>query len=114
MGKTGADKGLLSTETMDKVGAHVAQQNAMAQSGKTLGAGSRLFTVEAGWQSGMISKDAHVRTCESLLELEEAFAAPDVKVVFIPLGAMMAEGDIEKVCARHGTTRTIFKEVEKS
>lgn len=114
MGKTGADKGLLSTDTMDKAGAHIAKQNAMEQSGKTLGSGSRLFTVDAGWQSRMIAKDAGVRTCESLLELEEAFTAPDVKVVFIPMGAMMTEGDIEKVCARHGTTRTIFKEVEKS
>lgn len=104
---------LMSTDTMDKLGALAAQGNAVDRGGKFLPHGCRLFMVEKGWESVMIRKDPGVHVCDTLLSLEAAVQNPDVKVIFLPLGSLMTDGDIEKVCQRNGMIKTLFKEVEK-
>lgn len=103
----------MSTETLDRVGAAAAQQNAVNRGGKMLPHGCRLFVVEEGWESAMIRKDPAVHVCETLLTLETAVQNPEAKVIFLPKGALMTDGDIEKICQRNGMVKTLFKEVEK-
>lgn len=114
MSKKGAETHLMSTDQMDKVGVVTAQQNAMERGCKFLAHGCRLFTVEKGWESALIGKDAGVFVCDTLLTLEDAVQNPEAKVIFIPLGALMTDGDIEKICQRNGAVKTLFKEVERS
>ena len=103
----------MSTEAMDKVGSAVAQQKAMERGPTFLPHGCRLFRIAAGWESQMVKRDQAVVSCETLLDLEKAVQSPDVKVVFIPMNAIIAEQDIEKICQRNGVTKTLFKEVKE-
>jgi hypothetical protein len=91
-----------------------AQQNAMERGCKFLPHGSRLFDVEQGWESTMIRGDKGVLVADTLLTLEAALQNADNKVIFIPLGALMTEKDIEKLCQRNAIAKTLFKEVKKS
>jgi hypothetical protein len=101
-------------ELLEKTAFIAAQQNAMERSCKLLSHGCRLFTVEQGWESLTISREKSVATADTLLTLEQALRDPENKVIFIPLGALMTEQDIEKLCRRNATVKTLFKEVEKS
>jgi hypothetical protein len=101
---------LMSTDKLDEVGSVVAQQKAMGRGPTFLPHGCRLFRVSPGWESSMIRKDKAVTTVETLLDLEAAIRNPDLKVVFIPLGAIITEPDIEKICGRNGLAKTLFKE----
>lgn len=101
----------MSVENLDKAATVVAQQNAMERSCVFLPHGTRLFQVEAGWESAMIRKDRGVTCCDTLLSFEAALRDPECKVIFIPDGALMTGADIEKVCQRNGATKTIFQEV---
>lgn len=102
----------MPTVKMEEVAAEVARQKAMERGPVFLPHGSRLFHVAAGWESKMIKHDKAVSSCETLLELEAALQNPDVKVLFIPVNALMTEKDIEKVCHRNGVTKTLYKEIE--
>jgi hypothetical protein len=113
MSKPGRQEHLMSTELLDKVGAAVAQQKAMERGPLFLPHGSRLFQVASGWESNMIRQDKGVASAETLLELEAAIRNPEVKVVFIPVNALMTTPDIEKICQRNGVTKTLFKEVKE-
>ena len=104
---------LMSTETLEEVGAAVAQQKAMERGPLFLPHGSRLFQVASGWESNMIRRDKGVASCETMLELEAAIRDQDVKLVFIPLNAIITNADIEKICQRNGVTKTLFKEVKE-
>ncbi len=112
MSNPGQQRHLMSTEELEQVGAAVAQQNAMERGLVFLPHGCRLFKVGSGWESDMIKRDKGVASCETLLELEAALKNPDVKVLFIPVNAIIAEKDIEKVCQRNGVTKTLFKEIK--
>jgi len=101
-------------ELMSDVANAVAQQNAMERRCKFLPHGCRLFDIEQGWESAMICQDKSVAVADTLLTLETALRHPENKVIFIPLGAMMTEQDIEKLCQRNAVTKTLFKEVKKS
>lgn len=101
----------MTQETLKQVGAAAAQQNAMERGTRFLAHGTRLFTVPAGWESQMIRQDKGVPSCETMLELEAAMRDEDVRVIFIPLDALLADTDIEKICERNGVTKTLFKEV---
>ena len=103
---------LMSTDTMDEVAAVVAQKNAMDQGCIFLPHGSRLFTVEKGWQSQAIRRDRGVATSETLMAFEAALRNPDVKVIFLPADALVTDDDIRRICQRNGVTKTLFKEVE--
>ncbi|MBU6474625.1 MAG: hypothetical protein KGL10_06940 [Alphaproteobacteria bacterium] len=100
-------------DLLEKTASVAAQQNAMERGCKFLPHGCRLFPVEQGWESTAISRDKSVSVVGTLLELEEAMRDPDVKVVFIPLDAMMTDADIEKICQRNAAVRTFFREVKK-
>jgi len=102
-----------NTEKLEEVGVAVAQQNAMARGVRHLGHGCRLFSVEFGWESAMIKGDKGVPTCDTMLSLEDAMKNENVKVIFIPADALMTDEDIEKICARNGVLKTLFKEVKK-
>jgi deoxyribodipyrimidine photolyase-like uncharacterized protein len=104
---------LMSTDTLKEVGAAVAQQKAMERGPKFLPHGCRLFEVASGWESNMIRRDKGVATAATMLELEDAIRAEGVKVVFIPVNAMVTASDIEKICQRNGVTKTLFKEVRE-
>jgi hypothetical protein len=91
-----------------------AQQKAMERSCRFLPHGSRLFEAEQGWESLTISRGPGVATADTLLSLEQALRDDENKLIFIPLGALMTDQDIEKVCRRNASVRTIFKEVKKS
>lgn len=101
------------TEILEEVGVAVAQQNAMERGARHLSHGCRLFSVESGWESAMIKGDKGVPTCDTMLSLEDAMKNTDVKVIFIPADALMTDEDIEKICARNGVLKTLFKEVKK-
>jgi hypothetical protein len=111
MSNSGHKTHLMSTDLLDEVGAVVAQQKAMERGPLFLPHGCRLFQVASGWESNMIRKDKGVASAGTLLELEDAIRNADVKIVFIPLKAMMTNADIEKICQRNGVTKTLFKEV---
>lgn len=113
MSKPSPQGHLMSTETLDELGSVVAQQKAMERGPLFLPHGCRLFQVASGWESNMIRKDKGVATAETLLELEAALRNPDVKVLFIPVNALMTTPDIEKICQRNGVTKTLFKEVRE-
>lgn len=104
---------LMSTETLDELGAAVAQQKAMERGPVFLPHGCRLFQVASGWESNMIRRDKGVATAASMLEFEAALRDQEVKVVFIPVNAIMTDADVEKICQRNGVTKTIFKEVKE-
>jgi hypothetical protein len=99
---------------MNKVAIEVAQQNAMERGCKFMPHGSRLFTVEQGWESAMICGDKGVAVADTLLTLESALRDPENKVIFIPINAAMTDADVEKLCQRNAITKTLFKEVGKS
>lgn len=103
---------LMSTDTMDEVAGVVAQKNAMEQGCIFLPHGTRQFSVEKGWQSQAIRRDRGVAISETLMAFEAALRNPDVKVIFIPAGALMTDDDIRKICQRNGVAKTLFKEVE--
>jgi hypothetical protein len=106
------ERHVMSTGLMEEVAAAVAQQKAMERGPVFLPHGSRLFHVPSGWEANMIKHDKAVTSCETLLELEAGLKNPDVKVMFIPLNALMTEQDIEKVCHRNGVTKTLYKEIK--
>lgn len=91
-----------------------AQQKAMERSCTFLPHGSRLFAAEQGWESLTISRGEGVAVADTLLSLEQALRDAENKIIFIPLGALLTDRDIEKVCQRNAAVRTIFKEVKKS
>ena len=101
-------------ELLEKTAFVAAQQNAMERSCKFLPHGSRLFEAEQGWESITISRGEGVAVADTLLVLEQALHDPANKVVFIPLGALMNDQDIEKLFLRNCVVRTFFKEVKKS
>lgn len=101
-------------DQMNDVAVAVAHQNAMERGCKFLPHGSRLFAVERGWESAVISRDKGVAVADTLLTLEKAVRDPESKVIFIPAGALVCDQDIEKICQRNAITKTLFKEVDKS
>lgn len=108
-GRTAAH--LISTDTLEQLGTAVARQKAMERGPLFLPHGCRLFQVASGWESNMIRRDQGVATAATMLELEDALRDQNVKIVFIPLNAIMTVQDIEKICQRNGVTKTLFKEV---
>lgn len=112
MSNPAPERHLMSTVRMDDVAVAVAQENAMERGPTFLPHGCRLFRTEQGWESNMIKRDKGVSSCETLLELEAALRDPDVKILFIPLNAIIADADIEKVCQRNGVSKTLFKEIK--
>lgn len=112
MSNPGRKGHLMTTEVMDDVAATVAQERAMERGPTFLPHGCRLFRTEAGWESNMIKRDKGVSSCETLLELEAGLRDPDVKILFIPVNAIIADADIEKLCLRNGVTKTLFKEIK--
>ncbi len=107
-------EGALPPGLLQETAVIVAQRNAMERGGRTLQHGIRLFTVEQGWESKVIAGDAHAAVADTLLTLEAALRADDKKVIFIPHDALMTDADIEKLCHRNGTIKTLFKEVKKA
>ena len=103
-----------SSDLMGKAAFVAAQQNAMERGCKFLPHGCRLFVVEQGWESIMINRDKSVAVADTLLTLESAVRDPENKIIFIPMGALMTDQDIEKVCQRNAIVKTFFKEVKKS
>lgn len=89
----------------------ISQMTAMEQSLTMLDHGSRLFTVQGGWQSNAIKSDPSVISCETLLELESAVRDPEVKVIFMSYRALIMPSDVETIIRRNGATKTLFKEV---
>lgn len=108
------DKPGAKPELMDKVGSAAAQQNAMARGCKFLPHGCRLFEVEQGWESDMISRDKTIVVADTLLSLESALRDPESKVIFIPVDALMTDADVEKLCQRNAIIKTFFREVRKA
>ena len=104
---------MAETEKLEALGLYAAQQNAMQRSCRFLPHGGRLFAVESGWESAMIKKEEGTAQCGTLLTLEAALRDPDVRVIFLPLGARVADADIERLCHRNGAAKTLFREVEK-
>jgi hypothetical protein len=101
------------SDLLEKTASAAAQQNAMERSCKFLPHGCRLFDVEQGWESITISRDKNVAVADTLLVLEQALRDPEKKIIFIPLGALITDQDIEKLCQRNAIVKTFFKEVKK-
>lgn len=97
---------------MQEVAFVTAQHKAAERGGQSLSFGSTLYSVLRGWESDVIREEGNVTTCATLLEFETALKS-DCKAIFVPLDAIMQDSDIEKVCARNGAAKAIYKEVEK-
>ena len=97
-------------ETLRRVSVVLAQQEGMAGRQKFLAHGSRLFFVPQGWQANALAGDAGVARCANLRELDAAMRDENKPVIFMPVDAMMAEEDIERLCQRHGVVKTLFWE----
>lgn len=104
----------MTAEIVKETALVAAQQKAMKGEFKFLPHGCRLFKVEKGWETTLIRGDDGVLEAETLLGLESALQNADNKVIFIPLGALMTDQDIEKICHRNAITKTLFREVEKN
>ena len=100
--------------TVEQVAAIVAQQNAMEGQVLFLPHGSRLFTLDQGWETASIAAQSGVAQADSMLTLDEAMRDAEVKVIFIPASARLSDADIEKVCQRNGATKTLFREATKA
>ena len=101
-------------QLLEKTAAVAAQQKAMERSCKLLPHGCRLFEAEEGWESITISRGDGVAVADTLFSLEQALRNDENRIIFIPLGALMTDQDIEKLCQRNAGVRTFFKEVKKS
>lgn len=102
----------MSSSALDKLAIVAAQQKAMEEGeALSLPHGARLFDVEKGWASTVIRQDENVVVAETLLSLEAALQRADTKVIFIPSGSLLQDKDIEKLCQRNATIKTIFREV---
>lgn len=97
---------------MKAIAAAVAHQNAMSRSCMLLPHGSRMFMLMKGWESDVVRNDPDTFVASTLLELEAALRDLSCKVVFLPLDAMMTDSDIERLCRRHGVSKTLFKETD--
>lgn len=95
---------------MKTTAAAVAHQNAMGRGCIFLPHGTRMFRVEKGWESSAVRSDPDTFVVSTLLELEAALRDLSCRVVFLPSDAMMTDADIEKLCRRHGVTKTLFRE----
>lgn len=100
-------------DLLERTASVAAQQKAMEGTCKFLPHGCRLFEVEEGWESIVISRDKNTVVSDTLLSLESALRDPEKKVIFIPLDALMTDADIEKLCQRNAVVKTLFKEVRK-
>ena len=114
MAHSGDQKSAPSSAVLDGVALAAAQLKAMERGCKFLPHGCRLFEVEQGWESTMINRDKSVAVADTLLTLESALRDPENKIIFIPMGALMTDQDIEKLCQRNAIIKTFFKEVKKS
>lgn len=103
-------QGLVTDRKKEEIARTIAQRNAMERSAVFLPHGSRLFEVEAGWESLMLMKAEGTMRCDTLSMLEAGLRNPDVRSLFVPLKALMTVDDIEKICRRNGAAKTIFKE----
>lgn len=103
-----------SNARINDVAVAVAHQNAMERACRFLPHGSRLFEIEQGWESTVICRDESVAVVDTLLLFESALRDPERKVIFIPMGALISDHDIEKLCQRNAIAKTLFKEVRKS
>ncbi len=92
----------------------IAQRNAMSRGMRMLPHGSRLYEIECGWESFVLETgpDAAVRVLNRR-EFEDAIKDPEQAVIFIPLMCPLSLEEIEKICQRHGITKTLYQEVDK-
>ncbi len=88
----------------------LAELEALAGAVRFLPHGSRLFRLPAGWQAAAFLQRLDVARCQTLLDLDAALQDENRPVIFLAKDAMMTENDIEKLCQRHGVTKTLFWE----
>lgn len=74
---------------------------------------SYLYEITAGWESDLLRRDSDTLTVRNGFELEQAFFAPDIKVIYVPRDASITRNVIRRVCSRHGQGKTVFYEVNK-
>lgn len=99
---------------MERTAFIAAQKNAMERGGTFLPHGSRLFHLEAGWESTVVGRDPSVTVVDTLLLLEQALRSPENKTILISSGSLITDQDIERLCQRNGVAKTLFKEVKKA
>lgn len=92
----------------------IAQHNAMSRGTRFLPHGTRLYEIECGWEAFVLETgpDAATRVT-TRREFENAVKDPDQTVVFIPRSCPLSLEEIEKICQRHGITKTLYLEVDK-
>jgi len=92
----------------------LAKQSAMRGERKTLSHGSIVYFVEDSWKNAMIEQSQNISIVETMLQLETEVKKTENVAIFIPHDALITMGGLEKVCARHATAKTFFKEVEEN
>lgn len=103
---------MMTQDVMKETARAVAIAQAMAGVCVNLPHGTRLFHVEKGWQAQSIADDLAIANCDTLLSFESALQDEEIKVIFIPGDAIIADVDIERICQRNAVVKTIFREVE--
>ena len=113
-GQGGNDGGKPARPGIEDLARVIAQHNAMSRGTRFLPHGTRLFEIECGWEAFSLESgpDIAVRV-ESRREFETAVKNPDQTVIFIPRSCPLSLEEIEKICQRHGITKTLYLEVDK-
>jgi hypothetical protein len=71
---------------------------------------SFFYELSGGWETRILMEDSEVRKVSTSLALEEAFADPRVKIIFIPRSSAVTRTVALRVCRRHGAGKTVFYE----
>lgn len=104
----------LSQDQIALMARHVAEQHAMNGKFNFLPDGSKLYHVPEGWESQTLAKSPDVSVCNSILSLEAAFRDASRPVILIESNALLTAHDINKVCSRTNSVKTLFKIGERS
>lgn len=113
-GQNGSKNGKPAGQGIKDLARVIAMHNAMSRGMKFLPHGSMLYEIECGWESFALETgpDAAVRV-SSRRDFENAIKDPDMPIIFIPRDCLLSLEEIEKICQRHGITKTVYQEVDK-
>lgn len=104
------DHFLLSVESLTDLTQIVAEQAIFRSQYKILPHGSRLFTVNPGWEMDYLLAANPDAVRDTLRGLEGALRDPEIKTIFMSRAALMSDDDIMHVCARNGVPKNLVRE----
>lgn len=104
------DHFLMSVDALTNITEMLAEQTVLKSEYKIMPHGSRLITVQPGWEMDYLVKNNPDAVKDTLRGLEAALQNPDIKTIFMTRAALMTENDIVRVCQRNPTPKTLVRE----